>query len=98
SQRAQLVASLPPLNVLTSSYIATQADSPREDRNELAVRLQAYGLPLPAEVASKSHTMFAGLFAPILLAASAAGKLQLGAEDSLLVRRVLREDPAYVTA
>jgi hypothetical protein len=42
--------------------------------------------------------MFAGLFAPILLAASAAGKLQLGPEDSLLARRVLREDPAYVTA
>ena len=98
AQRVKMAAALPPLNLLASSYVGSQHDRNREDRNQHGDRLLALGLKLPVEIASKSHTMFAGLFAPVLLAASAAGKLTLEREDALLIRRVLREDPVYVAS
>jgi hypothetical protein len=95
----QLAAlSLPSLNELTSHYVASQHDRTRDDHNQLAARLTGLGLSLPKEIMSKAHEMFAGLFAPVLLAAAAAGKMKLSREDMLLIRQVLREDPMYVTS
>jgi len=54
-------------------------------------------LRIPTEIETKSHTEFAGLFAPILLAASVREKLDLDSELALIARRTLREDPAYVS-
>jgi hypothetical protein len=97
AQRLRLFKSLPPLNALTSHYIASHHDRNRDDRNHLGERLVSLGLKLPVEIASKAHDMFAGLFAPVLLAAAAASKMKPAQEDMLLIRHVLREDPTYIT-
>jgi hypothetical protein len=69
-----------------------------ETPNDLAARLHFLGLQLPIEIETKSHTDFAGLFAPVLLAASAQEKLILDRDLALFARRALREDPLYVSA
>jgi hypothetical protein len=61
------------------------------------VRLASVGLKLPPEIGTKSHTDFAGLFSPVLLAASAREKLVLDREQALIARRTLREDPTYAS-
>ena len=83
---------------LTSGYITGQYHRGGEAPNDVAARLASVGLKLPAEIETKSHTDFAGLFAPVLLAASAREKLVLDRDLALLVRRALREDPVYVSA
>jgi hypothetical protein len=92
------VTAIPSLKDLTNAYIAGQYHRGGETPNDLAVRLASVGLKLPAEIEAKSHVDFAGLFAPVLLAASAREKLVLERELALLVRRSLREDPVYVSA
>ncbi|MCK1472841.1 STY4851/ECs_5259 family protein [Bradyrhizobium sp. CW10] len=95
---AARASAIPSLRELTSSYIAGQYHRGGETPNDLAARLTSVGLKLPAEIETKSHTDFAGLFAPVLLAASAQKKLVLERDLALLVRRALREDPVYVAA
>lgn len=87
----------PSLRDLTSSYIRDQHQRGGDAPNELAARLASTGLKLPPEIEAKSHTDFAGLFAPVLLAASAREKLALDREMALIARRTLREDPMYVS-
>jgi hypothetical protein len=82
---------------LTSSYIRDQHQRGGDAPNDFAARLASIGLKLPAEIETKSHTDFAGLFAPVLLAASAREKLDLDPELALIARRTLREDPAYAS-
>jgi hypothetical protein len=89
---------LPSLKDLTSGYIAGQYHRGGEALNDLAARLASLGLKLPIEIETKSHTDFAGLFAPVLLAASAQEKLVLDRDLALCARRALREDPLYVSA
>jgi hypothetical protein len=89
---------VPSLNTLVSEYIKAQLDRQRDDHNELAKTLLARRIAVPQEILTKTHGAFAGLFAPVLLAASARGKLRISNEEALLIRRVLREDPAYVSA
>jgi len=90
---------IPSLKELTSNFIIRDQDHQGGDaRNDLAARLAAVGLKLPPEIESKSHTDFAGLFAPVLLAGSAHKKLKLDRELALVARRAIREDPAYVSA
>jgi hypothetical protein len=91
------VSESPSLRDLTSSYIRDQHQRGGNTPNELATRLASNELKLPPEIATKSHTDFAGLFAPVLLAASAREKLVLDRELALIVRRTLREDPMYVS-
>jgi hypothetical protein len=98
SQQVQLAKTLPPINTLFSRYIASQHDRTSEHRNQLGDRLTGLGLSLPQDLESKAHTMFAGLFAPLLLAAAAAGRMSLTRDDILLIRETLREDPVYVTS
>jgi hypothetical protein len=90
-------ADVPSLRDLTISYLRNQHQRRDEAPNELAVRLASGGLRIPTEIETKSHTEFAGLFAPILLAASVREKLDLDSELALIARRTLREDPAYVS-
>ena len=88
---------IPSLRDLTSGYIRNQHQRGGDAPNELAVCLASVGLRIPAEIETKSHTDFAGLFAPILLVASAREKLELDPELALIARRTLREDPTYVS-
>jgi hypothetical protein len=88
----------PSLRDLTSGYIRGQYERGGDMPNELAARLTSVGLALPPEIESKSHSDFAGLFAPILLAGSAREKLKLDHEMALIARRTLRENPVYVSA
>ena len=86
---------LPSLRDLTSSYIRDQHQRGGDAPNDFAAHLASIGLKLPPEIETKSHTDFAGLFAPVLLAASAREKLALDGELALIARRTLREDPTY---
>jgi hypothetical protein len=95
---ATLAIAMPSLRDLTSGYIAGQYHRGGEAPNDIAARLALAGLKLPTEIETKSHTEFAGLFAPVLLAASAREKLVLERDQALLVRRALREDPLFVSA
>ncbi|MFA6031548.1 MAG: STY4851/ECs_5259 family protein [Myxococcota bacterium] len=88
---------IPSLNDLTGAYVASQIHRSSEGRNDLAARLEISGLKLPSEILTKSHEDFDGLFAPILLAASAQGRLTIKRDLALLARRTLRENPAYVS-
>jgi hypothetical protein len=88
----------PSLRDLTSGYIRDQHQRGGDAPNELGARLALVGLRLPPEIGTKSHSDFAGLFAPVLLAGSAQEKLKLDHEMTLIARRTLREDPAYVSA
>lgn len=87
----------PSLRDLTSSYIRNQHQRGGDAPNDLAALLASIGLKLPPEIEMKSHTDFAGLFAPVLLAASAREKLSLNRELALIARRTLREDPIYAS-
>ncbi|MGJ4896686.1 MULTISPECIES: STY4851/ECs_5259 family protein [unclassified Bradyrhizobium] len=87
----------PSLSDLTNGYIVSQSSRSDEPQNDYADRLRSKGLRLPGEIETKSHADFAGLFAPVLLAASARGRISLDREMALLARRTLREDPAYVS-
>jgi hypothetical protein len=89
---------IPSLRDLTNGYVADQYHRVGEAPNDLADHLASVGLKLPPEIETKSHTDFAGLFAPVLLAASARERLILERDFALLVRRSLREDPVYVSA
>jgi hypothetical protein len=89
---------IPSLRDLTSGYIRNQHHRGADAPNDLAARLASAGLTLPAEIETKSHSDFAGLFAPVLLAASARDRLGLEHDQELLSRRTLREDPVYVSA
>jgi hypothetical protein len=89
---------LPPLRELVSAYVARQDGRGGEAPNDLGERLVSAGLKLPPEIEAMSHTYFAGLFAPVVLAASAQEKLQMDRDLALLARRTLREDPIYVSA
>jgi hypothetical protein len=91
-------AAIPSLRDLTSGYIRDQHHRGGDAPNDLAAYLTSIGMRIPPEIASKSHVDFAGLFAPILLAGSARGKLMLKRELALMARRTLREDPIYVSA
>jgi hypothetical protein len=93
----QKTIDLPSLRELTSSYIRDQHQRGGDAPNDFAARLASIGLNLPDEIETKSHTDFAGLFAPVLLAASAREKLDLDRELALIARRTLREDPAYAS-
>jgi len=88
---------VPSLRDLTSGYIRDQHQKGGDAPNDLGVRLASIGLKLPTEIESMSHTHFAGLFAPVLLAASAREKLVLDREQGLVARRTLREDPTYAS-
>jgi hypothetical protein len=88
----------PSLRDLTNSYIRDQYQRGGDAPNDLGARLGLIGLRLPPEIELKSHRDFAGLFAPLLLAASARGKISLDRELALIVRRTLREDPTYVSS
>src|SRR5690606_26429299 len=68
----------------------------REEPNTIAPFLAARGIAIPKEIGDMSHESFAGLFAPVLLALSALGRISLDREQSLIVRRTIRSDPAYV--
>lgn len=85
------------LRDLTSGYIRDQHARGGDAPNDLGARLALLGLKLPSEIETKSHTDFVGLFAPVLLAASAQGKLALDPEQALIARRTLREDPTYAS-
>jgi hypothetical protein len=92
-----LMADVPSLRDLTSGYIRDQHQRGGDAPNDLGARLALKGLKLPPEIQEKSHTDFAGLFAPVLLAACAREKLDIDRELSLIARRTLREDPAYAS-
>ena len=98
TRRKHMLATRPSLNTLVSEYIKAQLDRHRDDHNDLANALSARRISVPQEILTKTHVVYAGLFAPVLLAASALGKVRISNEEALLIRRVLREDPAYVTA
>jgi len=85
------------LRALTSGYIRDQHHRGGDAPNNLAERLTLIGLKIPPEIETKSHMDFAGLFAPMLLAASAREKLVLDPELALIARRTLREDPMYIS-
>ncbi|MCT8992295.1 STY4851/ECs_5259 family protein [Chelativorans sp. SCAU2101] len=86
-----------PLRELTSAFITSHSHHGSESPNEMGKYLESKGFKLHPEILSKSHEHFAGLFAPVLLALSALGKLRLSQSAMLLVRRTLRSDPQYVT-
>ena len=88
---------VPSLRDLTSGYIRDQHQRGGDAPNDLGARLVLIGLKLPPEIENTSHTYFAGLFAPVLLAASAREKLVLDREQALIARRTLREAPTYTS-
>jgi hypothetical protein len=81
-----LTADIPSLRDLTSGYIRDQHQRGGDAPNDLGARLALEGLKLPPEIQAKSHTDFAGLFAPVLLATSAREKLYLNRELALIAR------------
>jgi hypothetical protein len=85
------------LRALTSGYIQDQHLRGGDASNDLGARLVSIGVKLPSEIENTSHTYFAGLFAPVLLAASAREKLVLDQEQALIARRALREAPTYTS-
>jgi hypothetical protein len=91
------MANIPSLRDLTSGYIRDQYHRGGDVPNDFGARLALVGLKLPPEIETKAHTDFAGLFAPVLLAASAREKLVLDREQALIARRTLREDPIYAS-
>ena len=88
---------IPSLRDLMSGYIRGQHQRGGGAPNDLSARLASAGLKLPPEIETNSHKDFAGLFAPILLAASAQVKLSLDREMALIARQTMREDPMYVS-
>lgn len=88
---------LPNLINLTSRHVANRSDSADENRNAIARLLASQGLNVPPAILSMAHEEHAGLFAPLLLAASARGRLNLNRELMLVCRRILREDPQYIS-
>ena len=88
---------IPSLKDLTNGYVRVQHQRGGDEQNDLANQLASIGLKLPPEIETKSHTDFAGLFAPALLAASAWERLLLDRDLALLARRALRESPDYVS-
>lgn len=91
------MANIPSLRDLTSGYVRDQHQRGGDAPNDLGAHLASLGLKLPPEIEAKSHMDFAGLFAPVLLAASAREKLVLDREQALIARRTLREDPTYAS-
>lgn len=89
-------SSVPTLAQLVNAHITSQPQQDTELRNDIGEQLANAGISIHHDISSKSHQDFAGLFAPLLLAASAREKLSMTTEQALLVRRTLREDPAYV--
>ena len=85
------------LRELTSAYIRNQHQRGGDAPNDCGARLAFVGLKLPPEIETKSHTDFAGLFGPVLLAASSREKIVLDHEQALIARRTLREDPTYAS-
>jgi hypothetical protein len=90
------LATGPSLAELVNGHIRGQHQRDSTTRNDIAEQLSAAGIAIHPDIMSKSHEDFAGLFAPLLLAASAREKLVLTRDQALLVRRTVREDPAYV--
>ncbi|WP_422017658.1 STY4851/ECs_5259 family protein [Reyranella sp.] len=88
---------IPSFVELTNAYIREQDRRGGDARNDLGAHLASTGVRLPPEVETRSHTDFAGLFAPVLLAASAREKLVLKPGLARVARRTLREDPAYIS-
>lgn len=95
---SERIPEIPSLQELTSGYIAGQYDRGAEAPNDLGAWLNRAGVSLPAEIETKTHQEFSGLFAPVLLAAAAREKIVLDRDHALLTRRALREDPLYVSA
>lgn len=95
---SEKAATPPALQQLVNSYIINCLQQEGFYQSDLAEQMGRAGLALPHEITSKSHQDFPGLFAPVLLAASARERLNLSVDQALLVRRTLREDPAYVSA
>ena len=89
---------IPSLRDLASGYVRDQYSRRGDAPNDFAIRLASAGLKLPSEIETMSHADFGGLFAPVLLAASAQGKWTIEQDQAFLVRRTLREDPVYVSA
>lgn len=85
------------LRDLASGYIRDQHQRGGDSPNDLGAHLASIGLKLPPEIENMSHAYFAGLFAPVLLAASAREKLVLDRELALIARRTFREDPTYTS-
>lgn len=90
------LADQPGLIELLSRHVAGSAEDADYGRNQIASYFSSLSLRLPPAIASMAHEEHAGLFAPLLLAASAQKRLQLSRELMLLCRRILREDPHYV--
>lgn len=88
---------VPSLRDLTSGYIQGQHQQGGDAPNDLGARLVSIGLKLPPEIENTSHMYFAGLFGPVLLAASAREKVVLDREQALVARRTLREAPTYTS-
>lgn len=86
----------PSLAELVNGHIRGQHQRDSATPNDIAEQISAKGIAIPQDILSKSHQDFAGLFAPLLLAASAQEKLVMTRDQSLLVRRTVREDPFYV--
>ena len=59
-------------------------------------RLHECDLTIPAELERFDLRSHGALLAPCLVAASAAGRLQLRADDLVAVRRAMRDDPDYL--
>lgn len=63
----------------------------------LSSKLMGAGMKLPEEVFRLDHESFDGLLAPALLAAGSVRQFAIDKELELLIRRVCREDPGYVS-
>jgi len=88
------------IRALASAYIARFGDHPDQGAfrmSALPKALAAARLDVPDDLKRFSLEDWGGLCAPGVLAACALGKLELTLEQSLLVRRVLRDAPDYVS-
>jgi hypothetical protein len=89
-----------PLAALAGAHIRASDDRDEfasGDADRFRTRLAANGLAIPPELQRFDLPSHGGLLAPCMLAASAAVRLRLDAEDLLALRRWLRDDPDYVS-
>jgi hypothetical protein len=88
------------LRIVARDHINRTEDhevSAAEDARRFADRLSAASLRPPEELLEFHWASHGGLLAPCLLAASAADRLRLDADDLPALRRWLRDDPDYVS-
>lgn len=91
-------APLAPLRKLLNDFVIEENRRERAEPNALIEALRARSIRVPHELCEMPHEQFGGLFAPVFLALSARGVLDMSHEREMVTRRVMRENPGFLAA